>query len=261
MKILVITQDAPLYVSWFLDQFIGRAVAEGHRVYLTRLSPAAGGSLLREAKRRLAFYGPRAFATAAWRILLGRAASRLPAAARGGRCLSVDNVIARHHPPEMPTRSVNDPAFVSRVREEGIDLIVSVAAPEIFRQGILGAVPRGCVNYHTALLPRHRGRQPLFWALLEGDAETGVTIHEMNERVDDGPILCQQRVPIGRGDTLDDLYWKTMRVGVDALLEAVARIKRGERATLPNPRDQATYHRFPTRADSLAFRRAGKRFF
>lgn len=261
MKILVITQDAPLYLPWFLDRFVGRAAAQGHRVFLTRLSPAAGGSMWREAKRRWAFYGPRAFATASCRILLHRLASKLPAALRGGRCFSLGRVIARHGVPEIPTRSVNDPAFVARVRAEGIDLVVSVAAPEIFRAEILAAPPRGCINYHTALLPRHRGRQPLFWAMLAGDAETGVTVHEMNAKLDDGPILCQKRVPISGTDTLHDLYLKTMSVGVDALLEAVGKIARGDRARMPNPAEGAVVHGFPGRAEAAAFRRAGRRFF
>ena len=261
MNILLITQNAPLYLPWFLDQFVARARADGHTVLLTRLSPAHGRSLWREASRRLAFYGPRAFLIATGRIVLARLASKWPAAVRRGRCFSVENVMARHGIVEWKTTSVNDPAFTERIRSGGIDLIVSVAAPEIFRKDLLSAPRSGCLNYHTALLPRHRGRQPLFWALLEGDAETGVSVHKMNEQLDDGPIYGQRRVLIEPGDTLDDLYLKTMRVGVEALVDAVSMVARGERAAIPNPREQATQHRFPSREDARAFRRAGKHFF
>lgn len=261
MNLLLITQKAPLYLPWFLDQLVSRARAAGHVVFLTRLSPAHANSMGREAARRFAFYGPWAFLVAAGRIARAHLASRLPAAVRRGRCFSVENVIARHALAEWKTGSVNAPGFIDRIRSAGIDLIISVAAPEIFRKELLSAPTRGCINYHTALLPRHRGRQPLFWALLEGDAETGVSVHEMNEYLDDGPIFCRLRVPIQPADTLDDLYRKTMRVGVEALMEAVSKVARGERAAIPNPREQATQHRFPFPGEARAFRRAGKRFF
>lgn len=261
MKLLVITQNAPLYLPWFLDRFIEGARAAGHEVRLTRLSPLFRKTWGEEIRSRLACYGITGFAHLAARALWHKAAAALPAASRRGACHSLRNVIRKHGVEEWPAESVNAPDYVACIRSAGVDLVVSIAAPEIFRRPLLEAPARGCLNYHTALLPRHRGRLPLFWALWEGDAETGVTVHEMNERLDDGPILVQHRVPIEPGDTLDRLYWKTMRAGGPALLEAVEMIVRGDPRRLPNPREGATRHAFPDAVTARAFRRAGKRFF
>lgn len=260
MKILVVTQNAPLYLPEFMDALLARLAAAGHTTRVALLSPKFRRNWRLGARDRLALYGWRDFVRMTLRVAVRGALARLPARWRGERCWSVRNAAARHRADLWTAASVNDPAFVARVRSEEIDLVVSVASPQMFRAALLSAPRLGCLNYHTSLLPRHRGRQPLFWAAYEGDAETGVSVHEMNERLDDGPILVQVRVPIAPGDTIDRLYWKTMAVGVDALVRAVEMKARGDANRRPNPADQATTHRFPTAAEARAFRARGGRF-
>jgi methionyl-tRNA formyltransferase len=120
--------------------------------------------------------------------------------------------------------------------------------------------PHGCINVHGGPLPKYRGRLPSFWALLNGERETGVTVHFMNEELDDGPIILQRRVSIVPGETQHSLILKTKRVGTELLLEALDRLEKGSVETLPNDRSQATYNTFPTPEDGRKFRRLGLRF-
>lgn len=260
MNVLIITQDAPIYLPWFLDRFVAGARAGGHRIFLTRLSGLHKDGVLAETARRFFYYGPADFCRMLFAIAAEKLKSRLRFHGDAG-CHSVSDVVRRHGLVEIETASVNDTEFVGRVKSAKIDLAISIAAPEIFRSGILTAPRYGCINYHTALLPKNRGRQPLFFALLDGATETGVTVHEMNRRLDDGPILAQAEFRIAPGDSLHRLYVKSMRVGVGVLLRAVEMKATGDPRRLPNPRTRATYHGFPSRREVRRFRKSGKTFF
>ncbi|MGD9763020.1 MAG: methionyl-tRNA formyltransferase [Candidatus Binatia bacterium] len=99
-------------------------------------------------------------------------------------------------------------------------------------------LPRlGCINVHASLLPKHRGAAPVHWAILNGDAETGVTIMRMNERMDEGDILLQRSTPIGPDETAGALQQRLAQLGAAALLEALGAIERG--SLVPTPQDHA----------------------
>jgi methionyl-tRNA formyltransferase len=103
----------------------------------------------------------------------------------------------RHVAPD----SVNDPSVCRLVEEHTPDLLLSVYYTQIFGEG-LRTIPRdGALNVHPSLLPRHRGTAPLIWALVEGDAHTGVTVHHIDAGVDTGPVVAQRLLPIHPRDT------------------------------------------------------------
>lgn len=173
---------------------------------------------------------------------------------------SVHAVAQYHRTPLFPTVSINNQEFLRTLKTLAPDVIVSVNASQIFKQPLLTLPPLGCINVHGAPLPKYRGRLPSFWALFNGERETGVTVHFMNEELDDGPILLQRPVPIVPGETQHSLIVKTKRIGAELLLEALDRLEKGPITTLPNDRSQATYYSFPTPEDGKKFRRLGLRF-
>src|SRR5205823_5731761 len=79
----------------------------------------------------------------------------------------------------------------------------------------------GCINLHSAPLPRYQGMMPNFWTMVEGEPEAAVTVHYMVEKLDAGDIILQRAVPIRPPDSLHDLMVRSKVVGVEALLEAV----------------------------------------
>jgi methionyl-tRNA formyltransferase len=208
----------------------------------------------------LALYGPAQFLRQSFRYAARRgldlAARRIPLP----DFYSVDAVARHWGLRRIETHSVNAQAYLEELRALDLDVIVSVNASQVFKSGILTLPRLGCINVHGALLPRYRGRLPSFWVLANGESETGATVHFMNESLDDGPILLQERVPIEANDTQDSLIRKTKRKGAELVIEALERLERGQIETLPNDRSQATYYSFPTRADGQSLRRRGRRF-
>jgi methionyl-tRNA formyltransferase len=101
---------------------------------------------------------------------------------------------------------------------------------------------------------------PTFWVLFHGEAETAVTVHLMNEALDDGPIVLQEAVPIRAGETQAGLMGRCKRIGGRLLAQAIDLFELGEAQTRPNPRAEATYHSFPTAEEAREFHARGGRW-
>src|SRR5215468_686930 len=128
---------------------------------------------------------------------------------------------------EQP-ETLRDAAALERLREHAPDLVVVVAYGLILPKKVL-AIPRlGCWNVHASLLPRWRGAAPIQRALLEGDAETGVCLMQMEAGLDTGPVLIERRTPIASDETGGSLHDRLAALGADALAEGLARVARGE---------------------------------
>jgi methionyl-tRNA formyltransferase len=142
---------------------------------------------------------------------------------------------------------VNDPALVARLAALRPEALLTGAFPQIFRGPLLRAsgLP---VNIHPSLLPRFRGANPVYWALATGAKETGVTAHLMVARVDAGPILAQQPVPVGEDDDYYSLYGKLVRTVPQVVTAATRAVAGGGRGT-PQDETEASTHREPKAAD------------
>jgi methionyl-tRNA formyltransferase len=118
---------------------------------------------------------------------------------------------------------------------------------------VLAAPRHGCLNVHASLLPRWRGAAPIQRALLAGDSETGITIMQMDEGLDTGPILLQQAMPIGPHTTSGELSERLAALGARLILDALDRLARGTLAGRPQPEAGVTYaaklHRTEARLD------------
>ncbi len=139
----------------------------------------------------------------------------------------------------QPVRPVGD-VFTASLRRLEPDLGIVVAYGHILRPEVLLVPPRGMINVHASLLPRHRGAAPIQHAILAGDRETGISIMQMEEGLDSGPVLHQVATPIGADETAGALAARLADLGAAALLEAVSN---ASRFTHPQPQDhsKATY--------------------
>lgn len=140
----------------------------------------------------------------------------------------------------QPDRPRGD-VFLASLRRLRPELGVVVAYGHILRPEVLAVPPRGMLNVHASLLPRHRGAAPIQAALLAGDAETGVTIMQMDAGMDSGPILHQLRTPIAAEDTAGTLTGRLAQLGAQALIEALVHLQRGELHAVPQDPAAATY--------------------
>jgi methionyl-tRNA formyltransferase len=121
------------------------------------------------------------------------------------------------------------------------DAAVVAAYGLILPRAILLAPRLGCLNVHASLLPRWRGAAPIQRALLAGDTETGITIMQMEEGLDTGPIVVQQALPIPPAATAAGLSAELATVGARLILEALEGVAKGNLAPRPQPEEGVTY--------------------
>ena len=121
------------------------------------------------------------------------------------------------------------------------ELIVVVAYGRILPKDILDVPPLGCVNVHASLLPKYRGAAPINWAMLNGDAETGVSIMYMAEELDAGDVIRVAKTPIDPEEDLPSLWNRLAELGADALSAAIPTLADGTAARTPQDGSQATF--------------------
>jgi methionyl-tRNA formyltransferase len=145
--------------------------------------------------------------------------------------------------------TLRDAEPLDAIRALQPEAIVAVAYGQILRQELLDIPPRGVLNVHPSLLPRHRGASPIAGAILAGDDETGVSIMLMDAGMDSGPVLAQRRVPIGPLDTTGTLTTSLAELGAGLLAETLSRWLAGEIEPQPQDDSRATVTRLIRKED------------
>jgi methionyl-tRNA formyltransferase len=143
--------------------------------------------------------------------------------------------------PVLQPERARDEAFLDALRALQPDLIVVVAYGQILPQTILDLPRFGCLNVHTSLLPRYRGAAPIQWAILNGDAETGVTIMKIDAGLDTGDILTQATTPIHPEDNSETLHNRLARMGAKLLVRTIPDYVAGKLTPQPQPAAGASY--------------------
>ncbi len=208
---------------------------------------------------RLVFAGTPEFAAAALAALLDAGhdvalvLTRPDRPAGRGQALHESAVkrlaLARGLALEQP-RTLRDPALHERLRALDADAMVVAAYGAILPAEVL-AIPRlGCLNIHASLLPRWRGAAPIQRAVEAGDAETGVTIMQMDEGLDTGAMLLTVRTAIHDDDTGGRVHDRLAAIGARAIVDALAALERGVLAATPQPQEGVTHARKLSRRDA-----------
>jgi len=145
--------------------------------------------------------------------------------------------------PLYQPQKLADAASVERVRSARPDALVVAAYGVILPQVLLDIARHGAINIHASLLPRWRGAAPIQRALLAGDAQTGVSIMQMDAGLDTGPVLAQRAVPIAPQDDFGTLHDKLAALGAETLLGVLEDLAAGRARAVPQPTAAATYAR------------------
>jgi methionyl-tRNA formyltransferase len=154
---------------------------------------------------------------------------------------AVGALAAKYQIPTLKPVKIRTPEFLSELKAFAPDLLVVAAYGRILPASILDAARIAPMNVHASLLPRHRGAAPIEGAILAGDAETGVTIMRIVERMDAGPMYLQRRISIESSDTQGTLKEKLAELGADAMLEAIDLAARGALVETAQDETIATY--------------------
>jgi methionyl-tRNA formyltransferase len=145
--------------------------------------------------------------------------------------------------PVMQPERARDPRFIEAMRALAPDIAVVAAYGQILPQALLDVPKFGCLNVHTSLLPKYRGAAPIQWAILNGDAETGVTIMKMDAGLDTGAIVSEERTPIRDDDTAQTLHDRLAQIGGALLARSISEYVAGKILPQPQPGEGATYAR------------------
>lgn len=154
---------------------------------------------------------------------------------------SLAEAASRHNIPVYTPDNINHPLWVEKIRELKPDVLFSFYYRDILSAAILDIPSSGCFNLHGSLLPKYRGRVPTNWAIINGETETGVTLHHMTTGIDDGDIVAQQKVAIAPDDTAQTLMNKQVEAARNMLDACLPAIKDGTAARTPQNHQQATY--------------------
>lgn len=137
--------------------------------------------------------------------------------------------------PVLQPASVRTPAFLAQLQELAADVAVVVAYGKILPRAVLETFRLGCINVHGSLLPAYRGAAPIQWAVLDGLHETGVTIMQLDEGMDTGPMLATQTMPIVPGQSAGDLATAMAPIGAAALMRALREVVAGHAIATVQP--------------------------
>ena len=140
----------------------------------------------------------------------------------------VKEVALAHGTPVFQPRTLRDGSEDENIRALAPELIVVVAYGCILPKSVLEAPKYGCINLHVSLLPKYRGSAPVQWAVLNGDAETGVSIMQMDEGLDTGDVLACEKIAIDPEETSGELFDRVSAVGAKTLVTALEKIPAGE---------------------------------
>jgi methionyl-tRNA formyltransferase len=141
--------------------------------------------------------------------------------------------------PVLQPVKLKDPVFIDSLKAYDPDILVVVAfrilPPEVYELPVHGAV-----NAHASLLPKYRGAAPIHWAVFHGEKETGVTVFQIDRKVDTGKIILQEKIDILKDDTTGKLYDVLKEISADALLKALDMLENDKVVYLPQDDTLAT---------------------
>jgi len=259
VKIAILTANEPLYLPAFFERFLARRAGDVAAVAVC-VPVYSKQSRFTMLKRYVKAFGVCSAVRLARRVAGAKVKDALGIGRRRRRFHSVEAAARCYGVPVWHPDDVNAPAFRERLREAGIDLILSVSCPQIFKEDLIALPEQGCLNLHGADLPAYRGIAPSFWMLAKGETQAGVTIFRVNAGIDTGDVLGKRRFPIRPDDTLDSFIVRAKREACDLALEAIDRIEAGTAETTPLE-GEGSYYGFPTREGYREFRRRGRRLW
>jgi methionyl-tRNA formyltransferase len=158
--------------------------------------------------------------------------------------------LARGLPVFQPEK-VRTPSFAAWVAEQGADFALVLAYGRILPPAVLAAPRRGCLNLHASILPRLRGAAPINWAIVRGESVTGVSLMQMDEGLDTGPVFAIRTTPIGPDETAGELASRLALVATDVVNRDLLPALSGAVSAAPQNESEATLAPILDKQDGL----------
>ena len=161
----------------------------------------------------------------------------------------VKELALQQNVPVIQPEKMKAPEFISHLEEWHPDVIVVTAFGRILPTSILTLPPQGCINVHGSLLPAYRGAAPIQWAIINGETQTGITTMYMDEGMDTGDILLQEKVNIHGEETAGELAIRMAEVGGKLLVPTLEQLESGSLTRIPQDDSQASLAPILTKND------------
>ena len=260
MRIEFLTQDDPLYVLPFFDEFIRNYASEFEVLHIATSPTMGKRSRVQLIKELTQLYGVFGMVRLVRRLVVARIAGKSSKRPAAKRYWTLAQLCRAYNIRHSQIGNPNDPAFINSIRQRRPDLLISVACPYIFREPLLTIAPKGAINIHHAPLPKYKGMMPTFWQMFHGEKTVGLTIHCMVPKIDEGESIFQDRQAIVQGESLDHLIQRSKRHGAHCMAQVIRQIKDGTARRLAlDSSEGSSYFTFPTLAEIREFRRRGYR--
>jgi methionyl-tRNA formyltransferase len=153
----------------------------------------------------------------------------------------------------------NEKSNINWLAKLNVDLIVSFSAPCVFKNELLGLPKYGCINLHCSLLPKYAGLLPSFWALYDNADSIGATVHQMDDKIDNGAILGQIKIPRPAEPSMFCVIKATKRAGGHLMVSVISDILAGNSEPQANKINPKDYFSWPTIEQVKVFRNKGGR--
>ena len=254
MKIVIITQDEPFYLAdnirYLLEIMPKHSKIVG--CVVNDVSPfGKKENFIHKAKKTYDIFGLSFFIHYSLKFIN----SKFQSSKKISNVLNdfgINKIVLNMH--------INHPESVQSINKYDPDLLISILGNQIFKEPIINLAPKGCLNLHTALLPKYRGLMPTFWVMKNDEEYTGVSVFFVDKGIDSGPIVVQEKVKIGN-KTQEELIKHTKKIGMESIAKAVDLIEKNQVKLITNNDAEKTYYSFPERKDVIDFVSKGKRFF
>ena len=178
---------------------------------------------------------------------------------RPQKIFSLKEIAGRYNIRIVNTAEINSPETVGLLRELQPDLIISFYFDQLIKKEILTIPKYGCVNLHPGILPFYRGPFPVIWELIKGEKKLGATIHFMNEKLDEGPIIHKLPVELESDKSILYLEYKVFKEGTKLIIQTIKEINEGIVRSINQ--EKGSYYHSPTKTDLKEPRKRGYNLF
>ncbi len=257
MRIAILTADESLYLPPFFDRFLAQRATDVAGIFICDLV-YKNQTKFTMLKRYLKTFGVTNTFALAWRVAMTKGKDRLGIGYNSRNFSSIASAANYYNVPTFFPADVNAPEFHEQLRSMGVDTILSVSCPQIFKDELISLASKGCLNIHGGDLPEYRGIMPSFWMLANDETQAGVTVFFVNAGIDTGDVAGKELFPILKEDTLDSFIIRAKQKACDLALDVLNQIEAGtvERKSLEG---EGSYYGWPTREAYLRFRKLGRK--
>ncbi len=260
-KKYIFIQNDPFYLPKVLDTVLAKYGDSTMGINIQSVGQGGRG-ILKTSWDLYRIYGTRYFCWKLSKYLWLKACAKLwnDLLGKTDRCYSVKAVARKYGVATTEAVDVNSESFRAHLKDLGIEFVVSISGTQFYRKALRDQMPLGIVNCHGALLPKYRGLMPSFWTLLNGETQGGVSVHFVDAKLDNGPIVVQKRYDIAPTDSLESIMSKSKAIAAQAILQSIELVERGNPTLIENDASQATHFTMPTAADGRLFRSRNRKF-